>query len=155
MLVQSGLPRPRRITVRRGRILSYRFALTWSRRSGDDEHHDEARAVHFRAERALLAMQGERAVVARDAVSAGRAVSYDATEMAYGTLGSPESVRKSLGQHLRKARNQGGFTVAALAEALSVAPTFVRAVERGEVGCDVWYVRRLLKQCGMSEACPR
>lgn len=75
--------------------------------------------------------------------------------MAYGTSDKPESVRKSLGQHLRKARTQAGFTVPALAEALGVTPTFVRAVERGEVACDVSYVRRLLKMCGMPEACPR
>jgi transcriptional regulator with XRE-family HTH domain len=75
--------------------------------------------------------------------------------MAYGTIDKPESVRKLLGQHLRNARKQAAFTVPELAEALGVTPTFVRAVERGEVACDVLYVLRLLKMYGMPEACPR
>lgn len=83
------------------------------------------------------------------------AVGYIQRELAYGTTDKPESIRKSLGQHLRKARKHGDFTVAALAEALDVPATFVRAVERGEVACDVWYVRMVLKKCGMPEACPR
>ncbi len=60
-------------------------------------------------------------------------------------------IRKHLGQDLKNARKHGGFSVTALAEALSVTPAFVRAVERGEAACDVWYVRRVNKKCGLPE----
>ena len=73
----------------------------------------------------------------------GRRPKFDATKRASESPGDPTEFAATVGESIRRERQQRGWTQAELAEASGLSVNYVARLERGELGPSLWVAFRL------------